>query len=70
MEAPARLWPVAGSDMWQATLRTTPGSGAFNSGTAVSHTASENAHRVRKRHPEGGLIGFGGSPMSGASAVR
>jgi len=56
--------------MWQATLREIPGSGAVKAGSAVSHTASANAHRVRKRQPEGGSIGLGGSPKSGASIVR
>jgi hypothetical protein len=31
---------------------------------------SAKAQRVRKRHPAGGSIGFGGSPASGASIVR
>jgi len=29
----------------------------------VRHTASANGHRVWKRQPEGGSIGFGGSPV-------
>jgi hypothetical protein len=31
---------------------------------------SAKAQRVWKRQPAGGLIGFGGSPASGASCVR
>ena len=49
-----------------------PGAGpsVASVGGTAAHTASANWQRVRKRQPEGGLIGFGGSPLSGASLVR
>ena len=54
--------------MWQATDR--PSSAGVSAGGTVAQTLSAKSQRVRKRHPEGGLIGFGGSPLSGASVVR
>ena len=36
----------------------------------ASHTASANGQRVRKRQPEGGSIGLGGSPVIGGSSIR
>jgi len=35
-----------------------------------SQTLSANAHRVRKRQPEDGLIGFGGLSASGEPSSR
>src|SRR5262249_4250476 len=66
----ARLWPEPGTRMWQATARSSSPGGASNAGDAVSHTASAKGQRGRKRHPGGGLVGFGGSPVSGALRVR
>jgi hypothetical protein len=39
-------------------------------GSAVRHTASAKGQRVWKRQPEGGSIGFGGSPVIGGSSMR
>ena len=36
----------------------------------AAHTASANGQRVRKRQPDGGSIGLGGSPVIGASSTR
>src|SRR4029077_7545631 len=68
--AAARLWPEPGTRMWQATARDTSPGGASMAGGTLSHTPSAKGQRVRKRHPEGGLIGLGGSPLSGALSVR
>ena len=43
---------------------------ANSAGLRSLHTLSANAQRVWKRQPDGGLIGFGGSPARGASRVR
>ena len=55
--------------MWHAAVwRSLP---VGNSDGLLSlQTLSANAQRVWKRQPEGGRIGFGGSPVSGASSVR
>src|SRR6266849_3688553 len=66
----ARLWPEPGRFMWQATARPSSSGIADSVGGTAAHTASAKGQRVRKRQPEGGLIGFGGSPMSGATLVR
>ena len=56
--------------MWQATaLLSSPGI-ANSAGGMAAQIASANGQRVRKRQPEGGLIGFGGSPVSGTAIVR
>src|SRR5262249_57906483 len=46
------------------------GATARNSGTSAAHLASARGQRVRKRQPEGGAIGDGGSPTATASAGR
>jgi hypothetical protein len=66
--AHARLCPEPDTSMWQATAR--PSWPIVRVGGTSAQTASANGQRVRKRQPEGGLIGFGGSPLSGASIVR
>ena len=48
---------------WQATW--CPGASSRISGTSSAQRASARGHRVRKRQPDGGLIGLGGSPASG-----
>ena len=56
--------------MWQATARDSSPGSASNAGGTLSHTRSAKGQRVRKRQPDGGLIGLGGSPVSGACIVR
>jgi len=56
--------------MWQATARPVWVLGGFNAGSRRSQTGSAKTQRVRNRHPDGGLIGFGGSPVSGGATVR
>src|SRR6185295_1186632 len=64
----ARLWPEPATRMWDATAPE-PSTGKRLGGTS-SQTFSANGQRVRKRHPDGGLMGLGGSPLSGARRVR
>ena len=37
---------------------------------SVAQTSMAWGQRVRKRQPDGGLIGFGGSPVSGGCPSR
>src|SRR5439155_3305058 len=53
---------------WQAA--NCPGATGRNSGISAAHLASARGQRVRKRQPEGGAIGDGGSPTATASAGR
>ena len=57
------------STMWQAAAWPARVDVA-SAGSAAEQTPSAKAQRVWKRQPDGGLIGLGGSPASGASAVR
>ena len=52
---------------WQATWW--PGAISRSSGTSSAQRASARGQRVRKRQPEGGLIGLGGSPVSGTGVA-
>ena len=58
----AAVWPEP-DGMWQATARDV--ASARRAATSA-HSVSANGQRVRKRQPDGGLIGLGGSPLSGA----
>jgi hypothetical protein len=66
----ALLCPDPGMTIWQAAECAKFVSCEVRTGSSRSHTLSANAHRVRKRQPEGGLIGFGGSPASGERSSR
>jgi len=66
----ARVWPEPGKCMWQATAHALSGGSASSAGGVVSHTFSANGQRVRKRHPDGGRMGLGASPLNGAWCVR
>ena len=57
-----RATTSTGSGWWQATAWPTPGS--TSSGTSSAHTSVAFQQRVRKRHPDGGSVGVGGSPSS------
>ena len=46
------------------------GRDARSSGTSSAHRWSARGQRVRKRQPEGGAIGDGGSPTATLSAGR
>ena len=64
----ALVWPEPRMRIWQATcLRAGRRSAAAR---RLAQTSSANGQRVRKRQPEGGSIGLGGSPWIGASLVR
>src|SRR5262249_28153061 len=67
---PPRLWPEEAFSMWQAARCDERSTQAPIAGILAAHTSSANGQRVRKRQPEGGLIGLGGSPVSGASSTR
>ena len=60
------IGPVSGPPFGPGPLMGT----ARSSGSRSPHAASACAQRVRKRPPEGGSIGLGGSPTIGAAAVR
>ena len=66
---PARLWPDAGSGCGRR--QGADGSVAVRApkrraaSVARSKPPRQSGQRVRKRQPEGGLIGLGGSPASG-----
>ena len=62
-----RKCPEPGWSMWQAAWCPSQLAGV---GTTAAHTASAWGQRVRKRQPEGGLAGEGGSPVIGASVAR
>ena len=53
---------------WQATWW--PGAISRISGTSSAQRASARGQRVRKRQPDGGLIGLGGSPGQRRPCVR
>jgi hypothetical protein len=65
----ARLCPDVGSIIWQAAMCDAVTAGASR-GACALQTASANGHRVWKRQPGGGSIGFGGSPVIGGYCVR
>ena len=71
MRAPSllRCRQMAGDEM-RPRVVASPSSGAASGGTSSAQIASAKAQRVRKRQPDGGLIGLGGSPVSGISVVR
>jgi len=56
--------------MWQATTCDCGLSQMPSAGSVVSHVLSANRQRVWKRHPGGGSMGFGGSPLIGDSTIR
>ena len=56
--------------MWQAARCEERSTQVPSAGILAAHTSSANGQRVRKRQPDGGLIGLGGSPVSGASSMR
>src|SRR5476651_1102306 len=60
-------WPEPGTRMWQATA-CWPASAS--GGSIRAQTSSAKGQRVRKRQPDGGSMGLGGSPWIGASWVR
>src|SRR5690242_802597 len=61
--APTRAGAGAGtvSGKWQAT--TCPGASSLGGGSSFAHRSVARGHLVRNRHPLGGLIGDGGSPL-------
>src|SRR5215468_7379996 len=67
---PARLCPDEASHIWQATRCDARSIQVPIAGILRTHTSSANGQRVRKRQPDGGLMGLGGSPVSGASSTR
>ena len=67
----AWLCPEPALNMWQATWWRSGESGVANSGGSTEpQTSCAKLQRVRKRQPDGGLSGLGGSPVSGISRVR
>src|SRR6266536_2784692 len=60
--AAARSECSGGSAKWQAT--DWPGVLASSGGSVVAQMSAAFQHRVRNRHPDGGLIGLGRSPAS------
>ena len=71
MSAPAALClPADGRRRDAGRAHRRRSSGAASGGTRSAQIASAKAQRVRKRQPDGGLIGLGGSPVSGISVVR
>ncbi len=60
--------PDSGSARWQAALWSAPSEPSL--GSAWLHRVETMRQRGWKRQPLGGSIGFGGSPLSGASCVR
>ena len=64
---------VAGDQVQRVVRRARRGvaaGAASGRGASSAQIAWAKAQRVRKRQPDGGLIGFGGSPVSGISVVR
>src|SRR5215471_8700857 len=64
--APARAGAGTVSGKWQAT--TCPGASSLGGGSSFAHRSVARGHLVRNRHPLGGLIGDGGSPLMVAEA--
>src|SRR5262249_17224281 len=63
-------WPDPGTSMWQAGEGPSTVSWEVSKGSTVAQHASAWGQRVWKRHPGGGLIGFGGSPVSVTCSPR
>ena len=61
-------WPLPGSYIRQLTA--CRASRATRAGTRWLQTGAALPQRGWKRHPDGGLMGLGGSPASAASSVR
>src|SRR6185503_9018398 len=68
--AGAAEWPEPATSIWQAATCESRSSHAPSSGDFTLHISSANGQRVWNRHPSGGSIGLGGSPVIGGSAIR
>ena len=67
--AGARLWPEPACAMWHAAWCPIVSS-RREQRLGAAQTSSANGQRVWNRQPDGGSIGFGGSPASGGASVR